>query len=224
VSLEHAAFARIRAAYDAGEKLSQDEFGLLCSRAGRTRGPELLWEAWMYGVISPAVLTAAAGPVWSAAEYPEGTLGRQSWLELFTDAGFTIDGTAADRPAGPVTLWRGSVHARRRGMSWTSDREIAQNFADGELPGRQPGQLWQVTAPPAAILCVDNGRQEAEHVLDTRGLAIRETASGTAGPREASAAPPGGSSRTGSAPRGKSRTATRPGAGRTFSAHPGAQA
>ena len=39
-----------------------------------------------------------------------------------------------------------------------------------------PGRVWQATAPAEAILCMNNERQEAAHVIDTRGLVIREAA------------------------------------------------
>ena len=113
------------------------------------------------------------GPVWQAAEYPEGPLSRADWLDLFSVAGFTIDGKPASRPVGPTPLWRGSVPARRRRMSWTSDRAQAQRFADG-VRGRPPGKLYQTLALPESILCINNGREEAENVINLRGLVIQE--------------------------------------------------
>lgn len=167
-------FAAIRAAGDTRVVLSLNEFEEIIATAGRIHRPALLLEAYLLRTISATTVTATVGPVWEEAEYPEESLGRASWLELFTTAGFTIDGKAAARPAEPITLWRGSVHARRRRMSWTSDRPQAQRFASDGLRGRQGGRVYQTVAPPAALLCINNGRAEAEHVINTRGLTIRE--------------------------------------------------
>lgn len=166
-------FTVIREAHKTESVLSLKQFEDVLGMARRIHGPALLLEARMFHVISDATITATVGPVWEGTEYPQEALTRKDWLDLFTVAGFTVDGKPADRPAEAVTLWRGSVHARRRRMSWTSDRPQAQRFADG-VRGRLPGKLYQTLAPPGAILCINNGRQEAENVINTHGLAIRE--------------------------------------------------
>lgn len=156
--------------------ITLEDFERLCIRAGRIHEPRLLWLASATRVIDPAVVTAVAGDAWNAAEYPEKALGRAEWLKLFSVAGFTVDGKPAEPPAEPVRLWRGSVPSRRRGMAWTATRSVAERFAAGMLYGRQPGRVYETVAPPVAILCVDNGRSEAEHVIDTRGLTITAVA------------------------------------------------
>jgi hypothetical protein len=166
--------AAIRAARDAEIELGEDEFKRMLSLAGRANGPALLLDARRFKVISSATITAAVGPVWEAAEYPQDSLSRADWLDLFTVAGFTIDGRPAVQPTGPTTLWRGCVHALRRRMSWTSDRGLAQRFAIEGFRGRPAGRLYQTVAPPDAVLCVNNGREESEYVINTRGLAVRE--------------------------------------------------
>jgi hypothetical protein len=174
MNLAAESYATLADAQSSGAMLSQDDLFRLCSRAGRIHGPALLHMAWTYRVISAAVVSAMTGPVWGLAEYPEETLGRRNWLDLFTVAGFTVGGRPADRPSAPVKLWRGSVHTRRRRMSWTSNRDVAEKFALDGLGHRPPGALYQVTAPPQALLCVNNDRKEAERVIDTRGLLIQE--------------------------------------------------
>jgi hypothetical protein len=47
------------------------------------------------------------------SEYPDDALDREAWRTLFARADFTADGRPAERPAGPVELWRGSVPERR---------------------------------------------------------------------------------------------------------------
>ena len=167
--------AAIRAARDAGKILSLDEFETMLSLAGRNAGPWLLYDARCFNVISDATITAVTSDVWSGAEYPQDWLRQVDWLDLFTVAGFTIDGRPADRLLQPVTLWRGCIPRLRRRMSWTSDRELARKFASAGFRGRPQGALYQTTAPQEALLCINHvSRQESEYVINTRGLIIRE--------------------------------------------------
>ena len=162
-----------------GRRLSGEEFALLCSRAGRVHGPELLWECWREELIDNAVVTAEIAGIWSGADYPEAALGPDNWLELFEAAGFTRDGERARRPRKPVTLYRGAVPGRKTGMAWTSEPDEACRFADGSYR-RPPGRVYVTEAPPKALLCIvgDAGRGEAEYVINPRGLDIREHADG----------------------------------------------
>jgi hypothetical protein len=166
--------AKIRAAGAAGRTVSLDDFEILLGLAGRNAGPWLLHHARCRRVISNATISAVTADVWSAAEYPQDSLLQVDWLDLFNTAGFTIDGRPADRPERPTLLWRGSVPRLRRRMSWTSDRELAENFALAGFRGRPQGTVYQTEAPPKALLCINHtSRQESEHVLNTRGLVIR---------------------------------------------------
>src|SRR5487761_1177695 len=168
----------IREAHRLRLGLTAAEFMTISLRAGRIHGPALLWNAVLLKVISEDALTSVIGEVWSMAEYPERCLTRRDWLEFFGRAGFTVNGKPAPRPATPAQLWRGSTHARRRGMSWSTDRSTAEKFAIEGFAGRPGGALYETLAPSSAVLCINSdGREEAEYVLDTRGLkiwAIRE--------------------------------------------------
>ena len=164
--------AALLAAAKSDSTLTAEEFMQICGRADRIHGPELLSLAFFRHVLTDATLTEVIGYVWSVAEFPEQSLGRREWVRLFRIAGFTIDSKIADPGTGPVRLWRGCGPGRHRGMSWTSDLAVAQKFAEGDFRGRPAGQVYETLAPPRAVLCVDNGRTEAEHVLDTRGLRI----------------------------------------------------
>lgn len=89
-------------------------------------------------------------------------------------AGFTVDGSPAQRPNQPVTLWRGIVPRLRRRMSWTSDCLLAQKFALEGFRERPKGFVYQTSAPPEALLCVNHAsRRESEYVINTKGLAIK---------------------------------------------------
>ena len=155
--------------------LTADDFEELQVKAGRNHAPELLHQAWFGAKMAPGELAGAAVSAWTSAEYPQEALGRQTWLDIFADAGFSIDGRPAERPAGTVQLFRGATHKRRRMMAWTTSREVSESFAHGGLGGRGLGQVWTTTAPPAAMLAIVGayGREgEDEYIIDTRGLTI----------------------------------------------------
>jgi hypothetical protein len=143
--------------------------------AGRNAGPHLLDFAWASQVISPDTVTRVTSHVWSGVEYPQDWVTRASWIDLFSTAGFTIDGHLAERPTEPVKLWRGCVPRLRRRMSWTSDLEMARKFAFGMLRGREEGAVYETAAPPYALFCINHiSRKESEYVINTRGLKISE--------------------------------------------------
>ncbi|WP_435110024.1 hypothetical protein [Nocardiopsis synnemataformans] len=146
--------------------------GRLLTEVGRVEGPGLVARAWTTGRISDQVLSEHLAAVWSLAEYPDTALPRLVWRRLFDAAGYTVDGVRADRPAGEVVLWRGSVTERRTDWSWTPDQRVAAQYAAGGVGGRPLGQLWQVTAPPEALLAFMTTRGEDEYVMDTTGLQV----------------------------------------------------
>lgn len=172
--LEAEAFAEVRAAARAGNTLDADHLQRLLNWVGRLNAPALLHDAWFGPAVTAADLARHLGPVWSGAEYPERNLSKETWRELFRAAGYTRDGAPAPLPPGPVELWRGSVPERRRDWSWTATRAVAQGYADGTGANRPPGRLYRTVAPPAALLAYNTGRDEDEHVVDTRGLRITE--------------------------------------------------
>ena len=65
-------------------------------------------------------------------------------------------------------MCRGCHHERRFGMSWSTERERAQWFADRIL-GSGSGNMYVFTAPPMSLLAFihhEVGRGEAEYVID----------------------------------------------------------
>jgi hypothetical protein len=158
----------------AADHLTADELEYLICREGRNHGPAVLFDAWFGKRIDRDTLAAVIGGVWSGAEYPDQCIDRIGWRHLFRAAGFTIDGKPAQRPDDPIRLWRGTVPERRTDWSWTTDRTIAEGYANGTAARRPKGRLYTVLAPPEALLCANNCRDEAEYVVDTRGLQIRE--------------------------------------------------
>lgn len=165
----------VQRAYAELERIPAVDSGLLgrlLTAVGRAEGPGLVARAWTTARISDQVLSEHLAAAWSLAEYPDAALPRLVWRRLFDAAGYTIDGVRADRPSGEVVLWRGSVAERRTDWSWTPDQQVAARYAAGCVGGRPLGQLWQVTAPPEALLAFMTTRGEDEYVVDTTGLHI----------------------------------------------------
>jgi hypothetical protein len=105
------------------------------------------------------------------AEYPEGSGGmsRVTWLQVFALAGYTVDGEPAERPGGPLTLYRGAPPSRRLRMAWTDHRATAERFAHGGLRGRELGRVWTAEVAPDRLLARmhEGGRGESEYVVNT---------------------------------------------------------
>jgi hypothetical protein len=120
-------------------------------------GPHLLWECWICHDIGVDVLRRLILDVWSSAEFPQrsfGRDGRRPWLEMFAATGYMSHRTP--RPVEPLTVYRGAVDRHKKGMAWTTDPDIARRFADH----RGPGTVWQATVPPPAVLGrIDDGHQ-----------------------------------------------------------------
>lgn len=146
--------------------LTRKQFEAWRWRVGRANVPALLHDAWYGRKISRATLTASIGSVWSLAEYPDRNLDHDLWRDLFDEAGFTVDGRRTPKPDRPVEVWRGSVPERRTDWSWTTDRQVAEKFAEG-VRGRKPGRLYRLMAPPWSLLCANSERGESEYVIDT---------------------------------------------------------
>lgn len=161
--------------------IDAERFGSLSSRAGRVHSPRLLLLAWEYDKLAEGTLARVLGEVWGAPEFPEQSLDVEDWRALFADAGYVVNGSPADRPAGPVTLYRGATYERRRGWSWTPDVDLAARFVerarifdDSAIP---TATVWIVKAPPESLCfaSLPNGRGEDEYIIDPRRLRITKS-------------------------------------------------
>lgn len=169
--------AALEAVENCAPPVTAEEFFLLSSRVGRNASPALLWELWVRRKLETDAVAEAVGDAWTGAEYPTHALadfagedpghGRGMWLELFSDAGFNIDGRPATPPRDPLVLYRGAPEEHRLGLSWTSDLTQARWFADRwRLTTGDPAPVWRFTAPPERVLAIfREARQEAEYVV-----------------------------------------------------------
>lgn len=146
--------------------------------------PTLLWELAHDG-LNTDVIGALTLPVFDWSEEPMRHLDLAQWRELFKISGYRelddprvrsgVLATPANRPRGPLRLFRGSTPQGKRGMSWTTSQEVAEIFAEAAetLSGRQAG-IYTATVDPRRLLGRRVGMEfgSDEYVVDTRGLQI----------------------------------------------------
>jgi hypothetical protein len=71
-----------------------------------------------------------------------------------------------------VPVWRGCERGRVRGLSWTTDRMVAEGFALGKRCRNAHPTLIHAEIPKQHIFGVFLGRKESELALDPRRLRI----------------------------------------------------
>jgi hypothetical protein len=102
----------------------------MCQQVGCSVAPALLRDLWDAELITRAELCAALPDVWRYGGRPvDQCLSRTEWYRLFRATGYTYNGEPVWRPSGPVRLFRGSTHAGRFGMAWTTSRKVALTYA-----------------------------------------------------------------------------------------------
>lgn len=139
--------------------------------------PDVLWSFYETGV-DKAALATHVGPTWSYVEYPDQMLDHEQWAEMFGFVGFTRDGKPAQQPTGMVRLWRGSVPERRTDWSWTTEWETAHRYAHGGVGFRPAGTVWTAEVPASLIYACNDGRREAEWVVEVpEDLIVADTRS-----------------------------------------------
>ncbi|QVI26172.1 hypothetical protein MN2019_17880 [Mycolicibacterium neoaurum] len=108
--------------------------------------------------------------LWRTTKAPATAMTATMWRALFLRAGYSHNGQPAQRPTEAVQVFRGATEAGRFGMSWSTERHVAQRFT------RQPGgELWTATVQPQHLLAYLNHRGDPEHeyVVDPAGLTDR---------------------------------------------------
>ena len=140
--------------------------------AGRNAGPVMLHEAWSSGRLARDDLRRVITSVWQDAEWPGAHLGVGAWISLFRECGFVSDD---DQPApmAPLEAYRGTSWGRRRGMSWTTNLEVARWFAGRYTSHGREAHVFRAEVPPGAVLALigmEGGRNEHEVVVDPSGL------------------------------------------------------
>lgn len=139
----------------------ETDWETLTGKVGRDPLPYIFGE--VAHTLSGDLFIEALLQSWTGPDAPEACLPQEDWIQFFRRAGFTRDGTPADRPTKPVLLVRGGRSPDR--MSWTATPSVAESFAK-----RSGGRLWATEAPPEAILAIINHQREGEdeHILDPK--------------------------------------------------------
>ncbi len=74
-----------------------------------------------------------------------------------------------------LTVWRGAGHSlARRGLSWTTDKDKAQWFADRFGDRGKDSYLWQLTIPGSKIIAYLSDRGESEVILDSSRIPLKK--------------------------------------------------
>ncbi|TXI55910.1 hypothetical protein [Mycolicibacter arupensis] len=109
--------------------------------------------------------------VWSHAEAPLETMGRENWAMLFESVGYVNDDGPAERPSEAIRLYRAAVNAEAAisGWSWTSSRKVAEKFIHW---AGQERQIFEADVDPAHLLGYTDSRHEQEHLVS--GLTLSD--------------------------------------------------
>lgn len=151
-----------------------DEVSRALGRVGRVAAVGLLIDLYVAGLLTAEAAAASVGSAWSDSEYPDRHLSTDEWRPLFELVGYAEDGRPAERPTQPLALWRGSVPERRADWSWTDNRRVAVDHADGERFRLPLCRVWRATVEPWRLLARHTTRDGHEYVVDTDALLIME--------------------------------------------------
>ncbi|SEP46591.1 hypothetical protein [Amycolatopsis saalfeldensis] len=150
------------------EPVDQEAARLRGELVGRQDGATLLYQAWVARRITRDGLRDLLPDAWTRADpSPEMVIGATSWVEMFREAGRLLLPT--NYPALPdmLTIYRGAIHHRRRGMAWTTDCHKAAQFRRRrEQTERTPAFLFRAEVALEAVLAAFNTRGEREIVVD----------------------------------------------------------
>lgn len=144
----------------------------LSARKGRNDLPVALAMAVLVDGVLKDVEEIRTGveDAWTSAEWPVRLLSTELWQMLFHKTGFIEDGKAATPPES-ITLYRGCVEGRERGMSWTDNLERAQWFGSRFRGNFGAEAVYTVTVPGSALLAhFPTRRNEHEWVVDPDAL------------------------------------------------------
>jgi hypothetical protein len=156
--------------------------------------PQALRDAFRAGRIPAGDLPEIIANIWTRDDSPTSFLSEAGWLEIFRATGFfsypplavrRSDGSTVPlaRPNSAVTLYRGSLAHRMRRMSWTSERDLAEQLGRRHTP-YGAAVLYKATVAPGAILAYLERRGEGwTVVVDPAGLTNIERIGHIPGPR-----------------------------------------
>lgn len=140
-----------------------DHFYKTAGTCGRNDYPFVLVRCWP--TMPEAQRAATLAYVWGIARQPAWALGADLWVAMFRSVGF-VSLTGQPAPVEPLQLYRGTTWGRRRGMSWTTDLDLARWFADRTALYGFDGHVFGAVVEPAGMLASIDSRGEREIVID----------------------------------------------------------
>ena len=112
--------------------------------------------------LPPSELNATLRTIWPQLRAPQRSHDGAALVALFRRAGYVSDGIP--QPNTELTVYRGElVNSHESGISWTTDAQVATQYARGYSTVGNT-QVVQAVAPPVAVLA--RFSQEAEAVVD----------------------------------------------------------
>jgi hypothetical protein len=150
--------------------------------------PNLLHELWRQHQMTEGALRQVLLDVWRDSDFPchSWSCPPRAWRAMLKITGFLSDGV--EKPKRPRLLYRACAPRGRHGMSWTTERFIAEKFITHWYKrgdSYRMGNLYKTVAPPAAILAAIRGKMEQikglgelpvqpefEFIVDARALPI----------------------------------------------------
>lgn len=167
-------------------KMSADEIRGMFARYGRNSAPRILYEADFNFLVKDEDFPGLLAHAWTIAEYPTDQLDIEVWVDWFSTTPFHDgEGNLIERPKENMVLYRGSLPENRHSLSWTTDREQAQWFAN-RIPG---AKVYRFEAKPDDLWAdYRDDRNESEVIVNAWGLGdgnVTEVGEGDPGDEEA---------------------------------------
>jgi hypothetical protein len=142
-------------------------FEAMSRPAYRAMGTDLLYSLWHQRRLNAELLRVLLLDVWRYTDFPRIGCPVSAWRAMFKVAGYLTG--SIPKPKRRRVLYRGCQAKGRRGMSWTSERWIAEKFADywfdlGQSESR--GHVYKAMVAPSDILASIRGRTETKRFSD----------------------------------------------------------
>ena len=121
-------------------------------------------------------------PAWSGTNDWNKHFSADEWLEMFSSL---AEPPYKPLPLNSITLFRGTIAGRQRGLAWTTCFDLARWFSSRWIheiePGTAVGYVYKTEASASAVVCVTDlqqhpGRREHEVVVNPDALGEIKTA------------------------------------------------
>lgn len=161
--------AKVREGFDQTTKkvtdaVRQGRFNEALLLVGNEEREGLLHNWYTADILTPEDMNAAVLQAWDHGP-KQMRLDYAVWVEMFRFGGF-VSSPPQLPPSGPVAVWRGQPFGEPVGMSWTTERAQAEWFAERWTERDVDAVVLHTIASPAAILGIDNDREENEVIVD----------------------------------------------------------